>query len=77
VKVEEHAALFTPGAVDHSPAMPPRSTLTSSISGATGQTDPISSIRARRSAKPCGRGLELNNVRMTPISLAAIAHLLL
>jgi hypothetical protein len=57
--------------------MPPKSTLESSTSAATGQTEPTSSIRARRSAQPCGRGLELNNVRITPISLAAIAHLLL
>jgi hypothetical protein len=38
------------------------------MSSATGQTDPTSSIRARRSAQPTGRGFEVSSVRMASIS---------
>src|SRR6476660_115059 len=41
------------------------------MSGATGQVDPTSSIRCRRSDQPTGRGFDPSNARMTSISLWA------
>jgi hypothetical protein len=46
------------------------------MSSATGQVDPTSSIRARRSAHPTGRGFEVSNVRMTSISWLSLSRLM-
>ena len=62
-----------PGTIDHSPATPSQSTASHFTSGATGQVDPTSSSRCRRSDQPTGRGFEPSNVRMASISLWATA----
>src|SRR6478672_1758942 len=60
-----------PGAIDHSPATPSQSTASHRMSAATGQVDPTSLIRCRRSDQPTGRGFDVSNVRMASISLWA------
>src|SRR5436190_2321635 len=43
------------------------------MSPATGQTDPTSSSRSRRSAHPTGRGFDVRSLRMASISLSAMS----
>ena len=62
-----------PGAIDHSPGTPPRSTASSVMSPATGQTEPTSSRRWRRSAQPTGRGFDVSRARMASIPSVGMA----
>jgi hypothetical protein len=62
-----------PGASDHSPDTPSQSTLSHVMSPATGQTDPTSSSRSRRSAHPTGRGFEVKSLRMASISPSSMS----
>src|SRR5258705_13748377 len=63
-----------PGTTDHSPATPSQSTASHFTSDATGQVDPTSLMRCRRSDQPTGRGFEPSNVRMASISLCAMVR---
>src|SRR5262245_5376494 len=45
------------------------------MSPATGHTDPTSSIRARRSVQPTGRGFDVSSARMASISCSLIYRL--
>ncbi len=66
-----------PGASDHSPGMPPRSTGSSAMSAATGQAEPTSSMRWRRSDQPTGRGLEVSSARIASISVGGMGGVFL
>jgi hypothetical protein len=58
--------------LDHSAGTPPTSAALSSTSAATGQMAPTSSRRCRRSSQPTGRGRDVNNALIVPISLRAM-----
>jgi hypothetical protein len=60
--------------MDHSPGTPSISTPSSFTSPATGQVEPISSMRARRSLQPTGRGFAVSSARMASISLMMRLH---